>query len=416
MSIVQLPKSVKTKIPVSRHAGANASQALQAAIDTANALGGAVVEVPYGLWSLTSKVILKSYVILWMYGALIKIANGANIDAIEIASGATMVGIFGGEIDGNKDNNTLNGNGICNDNTAIFTHVRLKDVVVHDCKNNCIFLDGIDANNTSKYLQIEGCTVQDAAVAGISGNYIEEFAWVKNTAINNGTHGIGWLGVAAHGTLTGNTASGSVAADNFTGYNTANKHITLTGNISKGGANNGIHLGGTGIIMNSNEIYNPAQHGIVAYNHAGNVGNSVVMNGNVVIGAGQSGIWLDKINKFTLGVNEISGCGSHGIWLDGTNSKGTVSGNTVEGNGADGIRTQNSSYIAITGNVCASNASDGIELAITTDCTVAANVCTGNASPFRESGASNWNKLTGNVFRGNTSDTATIVGANTTIS
>lgn len=390
------------------------STAINAAITAANALpNGGVVVFPPAIYLIGTALELKSNVILLMYGAKLKVKNSTNIHAIRISASASRVAVLGGEIDGNKANNASGGNGIWNDTTGAFTYAMIRDVNIHDCKANGIMLAGVDAANPSKYVTIDGCTLEDNDEAGISGNYLEEFTWGRNVAIDNGTHGIGLIGIGKYGTIIGNTASGSGTADNFTSYNNANRHLTVTGNVSRGGANNGIHFGGQDLIVSNNTVYDPTFHGIVIYSHSSATANNVSVTGNVIESAGKSGIWLDKTSEFAVTGNTVLNCTEHGVLLDGTNTNGTVTGNTAKGNGADGIRLQACDQVIVNGNTSIGNTSDGIQLADSTDCSVTGNNCKDNATPFNETGTSDWNLIASNHFRGNTSDVPAVVGANT---
>lgn len=386
---------------------------IQAAINTSNLLTtGGVIKFPSGVHIVGATLLLKSNVKLWMYEAVLKLKNSANIDLISIPNGAIDVGIYGGEIDGNKANNTTgNGDGITSEFDGTITHAVIRDVFIHDCDGNGIMLQGGIAY--SKYITISGCILQDNNEGGISGNLIEEFSFINNVAINNGTHGVGLIGVGKYGTISGNTASGSGIADNFTAYNTACRHLTVTGNVSRDGANNGIHFGGENIIISNNTVFDPTMHGIVVYSHNTEDVVNVVVSGNVVESAGLSGIWIDRGTEFSITGNIVNGCTQHGILIDGTNTNGVVAANTVKGNGADGIRLENSTQIAINGNLCAANLSDGIQLSNSSECSVTGNNCKDNATPFNESGTSNNNFISGNDFVGNTSDNLALIGSTT---
>lgn len=390
------------------------STAINAAITAANALAnGGVVVFPPAIYLIGTALALKSNVTLLMYGAKLKVKDSSNIHGIRIASAASNMAILGGEIDGNKTNNLTGGNGITSAPAASFAYLIIKDVYVHDFRDNGIYPQGTSTVSPSTNIKISGCTVDNNGASGISGDFIEHFLWTGNTARDNSEHGIGIIGTGRHGAIVGNYASGSGIADNFTGYSADNEHLSIIGNISNGGGNHGIHFGGNDVTISGNTVYGPTQYGIYVNTNGVTMMYNVSVTGNIVESASQSGIWVNHLDGFCVTGNSVKGCSGHGIFINTANLNGTVSGNSARGNAQNGIHCRNSDDILISGNSCGSNTGNGIELEGSTDITVTGNKCKYNAFPFVESGTSDSNIIIANDFVGNTSDNLTLVGAST---
>lgn len=384
---------------------------IQDAIDFAAATGGVVV-FPSGIYLIEAKLVLKTGVSLFIYGATLRLKNGANDTVIEIESGASNVGVYGGTIDGNKGNNPTGINGICNAYFTQCSYVNIRDVKVTDCNESGIIIYGFDLATPSKYINVSGCTSGDNVLAGITCTFIEEFTFHGNTAYSNGTHGIGIQGSARYGTITGNTAADSVLADNFTGYGVDVKDITVSGNTSIRGANNGIHFGGDNIVMSNNTVFDPTMHGIAAVRASSMVSNNVTITGNIVQSPGKSGIWLDKCENFSIVGNSVADCTEHGIWLAENDDHGSVTGNNIRNCTLFGISLANDDYLTVSGNSIEGCGSTAIRVTDSTNNVFTGNNCKNNAAPLVEGGTSDYNLVNGNHVRVNTSTTITLVGAN----
>ena len=407
--------------------------AVQSALTAANAsaAGGGTVFFPAGTYALASAISLTSNIKLLLdHKAKLFLKNSSDSHVISIASGASRVAVVGGEIDGNKGNNA-GGHGITVGASGA-TFVTVQDCYIHDCDQ-----DGVRFTGTlCEHVVVSGCSFDANGTAGLtSDSTIQHFSWVNNTARDNGTHGIGLIGIGKHGTISGNVSEGSGIADNFTGYNASNDHLTVTGNVSRGGANHGIHFGGSNLVIADNVVDVPAQSGIVVRIDGSTAVVNVVVSGNVIDSpVAGVGIWCDKMTEFSITGNTVVGSASHGIWLAENNTDGTVSGNTCKGNAANGIRLEDTDRVAVTGNNARSNAG-GIVLSDCDDCVVSGNVITGNTSngvglagslrtvvtsnkvrsnavAMEETGTSDYSYIADNDVRGNTDSNIYLAGAN----
>jgi len=399
---------------------ADDSTAINAAITAANALAsGGTVIFPSGTYLLAAThIVLKSNEVLWLYGAVLKLKDGASVNMIRIDASATKCGVYGGEINGNKVNCPAGGDGI---NTFLTgtgqINVTIRDVYIHDCKMNGISLNGISEAIPSKYITVSGCVLQSNDLAGLNGGFLEEVVFTNNEAINNVVNGINGSSPIKYAAISNNTISGLGSGANIYLVSGLNRNIVVSGNVSRGGNSNGITVGGQDIVVSNNMIYDPGTSGINCAAAAAAVSNNVTISSNVIESAGSSGIVLDKTNEFTVVGNTITNGAVHGMLLSATNSNGTVSGNTIKSNTIYGIALVTSNRVAITGNDVITNTSHGIHLDSSQDCSVVGNVCNGNGGqPFVSANSSDWNLVSGNNFHGNTNDIPVVVGANSMMS
>ena len=407
---------------------------IDAAIAAANAAGGGRVTVgPAGTY-LVGNITMRSNVTLaCVPGAVLKLADGVNNHVVSVAAGATRVGFDNVEIHGNNANNT-GGHGISA--TAAADYITLLDCDIHDCS-----ADGARFTSVSNVI-VSSSTFRSNAAQGLTGDSLTYFTFVNNIAASNGFHGIGMIGPCSYGTITGNVAhdNGATApfADNITGYNSGNRHITISGNVCYGGGNNGMHIGGSYVTITGNVVDTPTQHGIVFFNHeqpTPSVAVGLVIEGNTIKSCPGSGIWLDHVEDSSVTGNVIFSSASHGIYLDsacksvsivGNSSKSNVgagirvnigdslviSGNTCRGN-ANGIHTSGATLqCSISGNVLFSNTDRGLYIVGTTETLISGNNCKDNGKPLEEDTGSDNNTYTGNDFTGNTAVTPTLIGVN----
>ncbi len=332
-------------------------------------------------------------------GAVIVLANGVNNHVFRIANGADNVKICGLRIDGNKANNT-GGNGI---STGPCTNVAIKDNYIFNCGANGIFLNGA----SSVGFDISGNNVTGCGLAGITANDgVNYFVFSNNRSWLNGTHGIGLIGAATNGAIVGNAAwdngQGIEVADNITGYNVGIDNVVISGNVTRGGLNNGIHMGGQRITLVGNIAYGATQYGIVMRPDTG-VGDDCIMSGNVSYNNGVSGFWIEACNSGSVSNNVSRNNVGNGYAIDACNGV-AFTGNIARTNGQDGFRTGTASaYLTFTGNVGRGNTSDGFEMNNLTDSVVVGNVFVENTGfGVNRSGTEARNIVSNNKVRSNT--------------
>jgi parallel beta-helix repeat protein len=336
-----------------------------------------------------------------IYGDMsdIVLADGVNGHVLRIADNATNVKITGLRINGRKATNA-GGHGIaCNGGS----NIRINDNYVFDCAAAGIYFAGTTMDNVdAKHNFVTGC-----GAGGITANSIvTHFAFNDNKAWLNGSHGVGIVGVAKHGTINSNVCwdngQGTPNADNITGYNVENAHITVDGNACSGGLNNSIHMGGQFITITDNTVFDPTQYGIVMLANTGICNGCVVAN-NTVIGAGVSGYWLENCTTGSVNGNVSCDNAAHGFAIDGCFNI-PFGSNSASGNGGDGFRNGvASAFLSFAGCTARANIGDGLELGNVTDSTIAGCTFTGNTGwGINASGTEARNVIGINTVRGNT--------------
>lgn len=332
-------------------------------------------------------------------GAVIVLANGVNNHVFRLANGADNVRIMGLRIDGNKANNT-GGNGI---STGPCTNVAIKDNYVFNTSANGIFLNGA----SSVGFDISGNNVTGCGLAGITASDgVNHFVFSNNRTWLNNTHGIGLIGAATNGAIVANASwdngQGIEVADNITGYNTGIDNVVVSGNVTRGGLNNGIHMGGQRITMVGNIAYGATQYGIVMRPDTG-VGDDCIMANNVSYNNGVSGFWIENCNSGTVSGNVSRNNVGNGYAIDACVGV-AFTGNVARANNQDGFRNGTASqYLTFTGNTSRANAGDGIELANVTDSVIVGNVFVENTGfGVNRSGTEARNIVGNNKVRSNT--------------
>ncbi|UOD28784.1 right-handed parallel beta-helix repeat-containing protein [Massilia violaceinigra] len=345
------------------------------------------------------QLIVPSNSIIYGDQAQIILGNGVNQHVFRVATNATNVEIRGLRIDGNKANNT-GCQGIAVDGGS---SIRVLNNSIKNCSAAGIYFAGVALSGVSAM----GNFVTGCVAGGITANdTLTNFAFNNNSCSLNGTHGVGIIGTAKHGTITGNVCwdngQGTPTADNITGYNVANTSITVSGNACKGGLNNGIHMGGQQLIIANNVVYDATQYGIVMRPNTG-VGDDCVMSGNVVYSAGVSGFWIENCNSGSVSGNVSRDNVGHGFAIDAC-ANVAFGSNTARGNGGDGFRNGTASaWLTFSGNTAWANTGDGIELGNVTDSTISGNTFRANTGwGINPTGTEARNVIVGNTVRGNT--------------
>jgi parallel beta-helix repeat protein len=380
---------------------------------------GKPVSVPMGpgwKYKFGSTLSVPSNTTLFSNRAKIVLASGVNNHVMRIANGADNVEISGFDIDGVKASNT-GGSGIAMGGTG-GTNIRIKNNYVHDCSSHGIYtagsstVTGIDVSGNYCYNNYSGGITADDTTA--------KFAFERNFCWNNGTHGVGLIGIGQDGAIVGNVCwdngQGTPNADNLTGYNGSNDNLTISGNISRGGLNNGIHFGGSRITYSGNTAYGATMHGILHTSSSGPA-NDVTMTGNVSYGNGLDGIRIVGSNSGSVTGNIAKSNTERGISTSNCTNL-TISSNTAHSNTLDGIANNGaaSAYMTYSGNVTRSNGGDGIDLADITLATVIGNNCNTNTGyGINTGGTEGSNIISGNFVRTNTAGQIASMAANTAV-
>lgn len=396
---------------------------IQAAIDALPA-GGGTVFFPAGTYLISTALAPSDGCRLLGVdtGSVIKVADSADVHAIRI-NAVNDVTVEFLEIDGNKVNQTTGGHGVTSVGTSV-KRIRISDCYIHDCK-----FDGIGlAATTSVNVIVERCIVNDNDGSGInnrSGTIVES-VFANNIAKDNGEHNIGITSKATYLVISDNVCDGAGTADNITGYNTGNRHISVTGNVCKVGANHGIHLGGRFISIVGNVINAPTNNGImVANTNDSDQAYHAVVADNIINAAGDNGIYLGFVSRFTISGNVIDAATNQGINSIYC-SLGAITGNSIRASGGRGMRLSALQDSVVSGNEISASQTQGITLQEgdifsqgtrqSEDNSISINRCFNNglaasADVIEELSTSDFNHVFGNHVRGNGSNTITLVGA-----
>lgn len=420
---------------------------INAAITTVSTLGGGQLSFPRGTY-MVSGVTLKSGVELVMeQGAKLKLLSNSNEHVVTIANGATRIAIRGGEIDGNKANNT-GGHGISSSSLSTISDLRIIDCYIHDCA-----VDGVRPGGTTNGFLARGNILENNGTyagggAGLSAENVNHFTFAGNIARGNFSHGVGVNGVATYGSIVGNECNDNgqanpvgPTADGITGYNAGNLYVTISGNTCSGGNDNGIHWGGKHFTITGNTCKGMLRSGIVAISGFGGGAavENVTISGNTILGAGDNGIRIELATNFAISGNTIADCGAHGITIDSggaNNTQGSVTGNVCADNAASGIRVNLADNIDFAANTLRNNGSFGYGLSGCSDCSIVGGTVSGSGSDgillnntsrvqvtgvhvrgnrycVEEAGSADYNTFSGGDFRNNTDDKLYLIGANT---
>jgi parallel beta-helix repeat protein len=222
-----------------------------------------------------------------------------------------------------------------------------------------IVLDNVIRDNAGTGVRVSHSTgiVRGNTISGSGENGVGVFsdataAMEQNTISASQYNGM-WLSGSLGLTVAGNTVSdsGSNGIALGTGATAA-----ITGNLALGNGGNGIALhGGSAADVESNTVIGSAAHGIAFWE-----ANAGTISQNCVSGSGWSGIHVAGSSTATVTGNEVSGSVEHGIHWN--NAVGWVLGDTIYGNGGDGVAIRNNSYATVSRCSIYENGGLGIDL------------------------------------------------------
>jgi hypothetical protein len=384
-----------------------------------------VPTAPGWLYNMAGQTLLPSNTTIFGDRPNLRLANGQTGHGFRVADGAVNVEVRGMQFDGNKANCPAAGNGLSTGGTGA-SSVRFFNNYLFNWAGNGIYFGGTSVvtseavgnyatgNNLAGITMDANCTYMQCR-----GN----FAWL------NGTHGCGIIGVATivlfeHNVCWSN-GQAVPSADNLTGYNAANSQLTVTGNLSWGGLNNGMHFGGNDVTYTANIGTNAAQYGLV-HQSSGTVpavSNGAVMNGNILVGnGGPAGMLLGYCNSSSLTGNQSRGNTNHGAIFDNC-SNVSLTGGGFRSNGGSGLRLPTPvANLSMTGVTCTDNGADGLRYDALSTSAIEACIFRNNAGAgINCSGSDAENMFAGNVIRDNgagpvvgTFDVTTVWGVNNT--
>ncbi|MCK5431409.1 MAG: right-handed parallel beta-helix repeat-containing protein [Gammaproteobacteria bacterium] len=314
---------------------------IQAAIDYVNGLGGGSVYSNQGDYSISDTILMKSNVSLILnHRAKLILDDGVNKNVIT-ATSVDKCFISGGEIDGNKANQSSTSFGI---RYVTTTNSGINNIVIHDC-----FIHGASFE-TSNSLTIENLKSYSNGFDGLFGKTSNRVILQNLELYSNGRHGlnVGAGGVEAVTDFVfdaiiaySNTSTGIHIDDvnvGLDGYVTDPMAGILSNSIAYSNGTSGIGLDGViGVLCTSNISRNNGSNGInVTSSKYCIVDNCVVYDNSQTTPDNWDGIKLVSTYG-TSTYNKISNC----IIYDSQGSKtqqyainetGTCDNNTFENN------------------------------------------------------------------------------------
>jgi parallel beta-helix repeat protein len=332
---------------------------IQAGINALPALGG-LVFVKNGLYSITTALtIIKSNVTLQGQGEAteIKIANGANIDAIHIGDDANAydrIKILDFKINGNKANQASAGIGIDIDKlvtnvTIARNHITetksrafnsdqdgvglfISENIIDSCAdypvvnyaNDCYFINNIYDNAT-----LNGPAFYSSTNVFIYGNYIRATAGAV----------LGYSGLYTQSCTNVLIAQNVVLDHPFLNiWVNTTAGVTVTGNVCSNTGGTGIEVDSSSKVTISGNSIRDCQTGILVYSSPG-----ASITGNVINAPTHDGINIQTAIDFVVSGNTILNPGSaanntySGILVVGTSLRNLIVNNTINSTTANKI-------------------------------------------------------------------------------
>ncbi len=233
--------------------------------------------------------------------------------------------------------------------------------------------ESLRVNNDPPICPLNGLIVaEDDITIDLNGHTIR-----GNNADNGGgvEYGVGTTSGFSHTNLrvVNGTVTGFFAGINFDGGSGLRvKNVRSTHN------GEGIRVSGanvTGVVLSNNTLWENSSDGIQADHTPG-----IVISGNVASGNADEGMELGAIGgPATVNRNVVVGNGQEGILLTEA-TKGSVSGNDLSRNGANGLAMQESGLLVVDSNLASGNGRSGLTVGIENRTTFTRNKVLGNGT------------------------------------
>lgn len=323
--------------------GTSDEDEINAAITAANSVGGGVVYLLEGTYTVDSPILLDDNVTLTGAGSatVITIPNSfdTDINIIQDADGA-----------GSTDNNivirnlTIDGNS-ANQSAGVMYGIR-------------IFYSGVAADES---VVIDSIAIRNTRYSSVWFDMVN-YGVIKNSTFDKDI----FLypsdpGDATNAYIANNILSnaGGIYLDDYI-------HTTIVGNTVEG---YGIFLddGSVWAVIKDNKIYNSAYSGIDS-----NSMFNTTISGNIIVGSASHGIYVDNGTENTIINNWIEDSASDGIRVGSGNDDNIISGNYILEYGltntaSSGIRIWSGERNAITNNVIRDSAGSGYAIRLSVD-------------------------------------------------
>lgn len=259
-------------------------------------------------------------------GAIIKLANAANDQVIEVT--ASQVRILGGEIDGNKANQTTNGSGVFIGPALNDVHVLR--VAIKDTLHGGVRVKGVTGTAT-KRVRVEGCRFDGCGQHSVYFNWEAESCSIANNHFVSGDQnailvtnssidclisgnliddtdrmGIEVIGGSHRAVVSGNKVR-------LSGTDTNSKGISVVGD-------------GSSVTGNVIEFVTTPRDGVELVSSKG-----LSVTGNTIKNA-TSGIVVDKVSESSITGNNIVLATTNGVHLVVSGSAVSADDNVISGN------------------------------------------------------------------------------------
>ncbi len=389
------------------------TEAIQDALDAANAAGGGTVLIPTGSFVFTSQLTVYTNTTFTGEGSG-SILLGKSATAITLIRTATSsAGCILRDFLLNGQSPTYDANvGIgLNGTYHLLSGVRIINIKTQDA---------VYVESSSSQITIDRCLVKTTGRLGLAVGDSCSLIKITNNYVEATTAGgINIIGGGCSDILVDHNMTYNTGEDSLVGYYPTNTRMVFTNNIGINPGNNGIRVGGTHIKVSNNFFYNPTQRGIIALNSDNSASTYLQITNNYVSGCDNlDGIYVRNYSYIQINDNHVTDNvhdGASGINIMGC-SYFNVNTNFVRNSGNAGIKFFNTPYGCLTGNTVLGNAGSGIQFTDDgvgcIEIQVSGNNVKGNTGYGLVAGnASNRINVVGNVIYGNTAGQIDLVGA-----
>jgi len=331
--------------------------AIQAAIDAVGGSGGTVL-VPDGTY-MVNAILNSGKGLLLRSNMTLKLSPGAVLKALPNASQSytilylarvSQVNILGGTVEGERSAHTGTGGesgmGI---NIASSQHIVIEGVTAKECWGDGFYIGGslgcqdvtlcnvVADHNRRQGLSVvraDGVVVRNSTFKNTAGTTPEAGIDIEPNAgetVNN----MQILGCTFTNNAGGGIQDGVPIANTGSAFAT---NIVIEGNLITGNGVNAVNGGARGGIEVSNASGHRVSNNVIRDNKGWGIrlrdnANGTTVAGNTVSGTTGDGIFVGSpCTGFSVTGNTVTGNTGHGIFLS-MGVQGTISGNTVSGNG-----------------------------------------------------------------------------------
>ena len=323
------------------NSGTNSASVIQYALDhlTPGRTNKETVAVR-GAFTLSTTLTVSSLTILDLRNSELTLSNGADVTMIDTTLAAGLIDIVGGELDGNKANQSPPGE-IYGIRLNAASQSTITGTYVHDADYDGIIVAS-GSNNRVENVLVESNGHNGVTFWSTNNTVNRLFTGVNITAKNNVMEGVGI------GTANGVVLSGINTQGNGRGVSVdEGREDVITGHKSTADGY-GAFLAGRGVIYTGFYVNASTTEGIIVKQETSGLDPDRVKIGpGEVRGSAGSGIELQSvIDVDLLNVNSIQNA-VHGVSITGSDGKAnvTISGGRFVNNTGSGVRIGSTSSV-----------------------------------------------------------------------